>query len=399
MRRWIGLFLGLLVLCCVPLGPAGADELLTEVKRLAGDGVVLVVDEAGESLVELNAERAFTPASTLKVVTGLAAIEVLGADYRFETRFHVDDAGWLYVEGRGDPFLVSEELDLLAPALLASGRTEFQGLVLDDSYYAHGGIKVHGVSGSDKPYDALNSGLAVNFNTIFVVISGDQVTSAEEQTPLVPLAEEAARDSGRKGEVRINLASDPDRALLYAGQIIRAKLVAHGATVGEEIRTGTVPQGSEAFYVHANSRPLSEVVAGMLYYSNNYTANQLLLEMGAVRTGPPADLDKGVAVVRGVLEEHGLADQITYVEGSGISRNNQATAAAMIQLLEYFHPHKELLRDRRGALAKTGSLSICKTIVGYLDTPDHGEVRFLFALDGNKWNQRFDLIDLLKKRL
>lgn len=396
MRGWLAAVM--LSLCWIASSTAAADELLTEVKQLAGDGVILVVDGEGEVLVELNPDRPFTPASTLKVVTGLAAMEVLGPDYHFETRFHVDDEGWLYVEGRGDPFLVSEELDLLAPALIAADSREFKGLILDDSYYERG-IRIPGVSGSDKPYDALNSALAVNFNTIFVKISGDQVTSAEEQTPLVPLAIEAAKESGRKGEARINLAKDPDRALLYAGQVIRAKLVAHGATVGEEIRTGSVPTGSEPFYVHTNTRPVSEVVAGMLYYSNNYTANQLLMEMGVSRAGPPASLDKGVAVVREVLAGHGLADEITYVEGSGISRNNQATASAMIRLLEPFAPHKELLRDRRGSMAKTGSLSICKTIVGYLDTPNHGEVRFLFALDGSKWNQRFDLIDLLKERL
>ncbi len=396
MRRWIAVWM--LTLAGIAGSPASADELLTEVEALAGDGVILVVDSSGEVLVELNKDRVFTPASTLKVVTGLAAMEVLGADYRFETHFHVDGEGWLYVEGRGDPFLVSEELDLLAPALLAANSGEFKGLILDDSYYQRG-IRIPGVSGSDKPYDALNSALAVNFNTIFVKISGDQVTSAEEQTPLVPLAIEAAKESGRKGEARINLAKDPDRALMYAGEVIRAKLVAHGGTVGEEIRHGSVPAGSEPFYVHTNTRPLSEVVAGMLYYSNNYTANQILLEMGVSRAGPPASLDKGVAVVREVLEGHGLADQITYVEGSGISRQNQATADAMVRVLEPFRPHKELLRDRRGSMAKTGSLSICKTIVGYLDTPNHGEVRFLFALGGNKWNQRFDLIDLLKKRL
>ncbi|MDP7114572.1 MAG: D-alanyl-D-alanine carboxypeptidase, partial [Myxococcota bacterium] len=287
--------------------------MLEEIKALAGDGIVVVVDGEGTKLVDMNAERAFIPASTLKVVTGLASIEVLGPDHRFETRFYVDEAGWLYVEGRGDPFLVSEELDLLAPALLAKGKTEFTGIVLDDSYYSDG-IKIPGTSGSDRPYDSLNSALAVNFNTLFVVISGGTVTSAEEQTPVVPISVEAAKESGHSGEIRINLASDPSRALLYAGQLVRAKLTEHGATIGDEMRSGTVPEGLEPLYVHANSRPLSEVVGSMLYWSNNYAANQLLLEMGALRLGEPATLDKGVEVVRGVLTEHGLADSISSAE-------------------------------------------------------------------------------------
>ena len=396
MRR--GIIIGLLLLCGWVVRGADADEMLEEIKRLAGDGIVLVVDGEGNALVDLNSDRTFIPASTLKVVTGLASMEVLGTDHRFETRFYVDEEGWLYVEGRGDPFLISEELDLLAPALLAQGKTEFAGLVLDGSYYEDG-IKIPGTSGTDRPYDAFNSALAVNFNTLFFVISGDTVTSAEEQTPVVPISIEAARDSGRQGEVRINLSSDPARAELYAGQVIRAKLIAHGATVGDELRTGSVPEGLEPLYVHRNSRPLSEVVGLMLYWSNNYAANQLLLEMGALKVGPPATLTKGVEVVRGVLETHGLADDITYVEGSGLSRNNQANAPAMVELLKAFREHKSLLRDRRGSMAKTGTLSICKTIVGYLDTSEHGEVLFVFSLAGNKHKQRFEMIDVLKKYL
>jgi len=392
MRCLCSLFLLLL-----PPSIATAD-LLDEVKQLAGDGVVLVVDGEGEELVSLNADRSFIPASTLKVATALAALEVLGPDHRFSTAFYTDEAGFLYVEGHGDPFLISEELDLLAPALLQTGTKEFAGIVLDDSYFA-GEITIPGTSRTDNPYDALNTALAVNFNTIHVTISGSDVTSAEEQTPLTPLAIQVARESGRQGKVRINLTDDAERSLIYAGELIRAKLMAHGALVGDELRVGTVPDGVEPFYVHSNSRPMSEVAAGMLYYSNNYIANQMVLEMGVATAGAPATLDKGVEAVHEVLKRHGLAEGLTYVEGSGISRDNSATPAAMLKLLDAFAPHKELMRDRKGALAKTGSLSITKTIIGYLDTPNHGEVRFIFALDGGKWGERFQLIELLKREL
>jgi len=376
---------------------AHADDLTDKVKAIAGDGVVVVTDAAGEALVSLNADRPFIPASTLKVVTALASMEVLGGDYHFTTHFYLDENKVLYVEGHGDPYLISEELDLLAPALLQEVPKEFAGLVLDDTYFEP--IKIPGTSSTDNPYDALNTALAVNFNTINVRITGDTVVSAEEQTPLTPLAEHIARESGRSGKVRLNLTGDPERSLHYAGELIKAKLEAHGAMVADDIRVGTVPEGLEPVYIHENSRPVSEVVAGMLKYSNNYMANQLVLEMGVVRSGEPATLDKGVAVVHEVLEAHGLTEGLTVVEGSGISRNNEATAAAMLKLLDAFEPHKELMRDRRGALAKTGSLSITKTIIGYVDTPNHGEVRFVFGLDGRCWEERFTLIDLLKKEL
>ncbi len=389
----------LLLVLSLPLPAlAGDDTLLAEVKKIAGDGVVVVLDEEGKALVELNPDRPFVPASSLKVATALAAMEVLGADYHFETHFYVDDGGMLYVEGHGDPYLISEELDLLAPALLAEGRKEFAGLVLDATYFEPG-ITIPGVTRSDNPYDALNTALAVNFNTIHVRIDGDTIASAEDQTPLVPLAITVAEESGREGKVRINLTDSPERSLQYAGELIKAKIEAHGGTVGDEIRIGEVPEGLAPHYVHPNSRAIPEVVAGMLEYSNNYIANQLVLEMGVRKHGPPATLDKGVSVVQEVLAAHGLTDGLTYVEGSGISRDNRATADVMCRLLTEFAPHKELMRDRNGALAKTGSLSVTKTIIGYLETSSHGEVRFVFGLDGHCWNERFALIDLLKEKL
>ena len=82
---------------------AHADDLTDKVKAIAGDGVVVVTDAAGEALVSLNADRPFIPASTLKVVTALASMEVLGGDYHFTTHFYLDENKVLYVEGHGDP--------------------------------------------------------------------------------------------------------------------------------------------------------------------------------------------------------------------------------------------------------------------------------------------------------
>jgi serine-type D-Ala-D-Ala carboxypeptidase/endopeptidase (penicillin-binding protein 4) len=67
-------------------------------------------------------------------VTAWLAMEVLGGDYRFETRFYLDDKRVLYVRGGGDPFLISEELAPLATKLVAAvGKKRITGIVLDAS--------------------------------------------------------------------------------------------------------------------------------------------------------------------------------------------------------------------------------------------------------------------------
>ena len=103
----------LLALLLLP-APALAD-VKEKVAALAPAALVLVMDANGNELVAQNADKPFVPASVAKIVTAWLAMEVLGRDYRFQTRFYLDAKRVLYVRGGGDPMLISEELALLAP--------------------------------------------------------------------------------------------------------------------------------------------------------------------------------------------------------------------------------------------------------------------------------------------
>ena len=96
----------------------------------------------------------------------------------------------------------------------------------------------------------------------------------------------------------------------------------------------------------------------MMTYSNNFMANQILLEAGIAQSGPPGTLLKGVAAAReyagNELTMHGL--QIT--EGSGISRKNRITAKNLHRILLKFKPHYRLLRQDGTDFFKTGTLKI-----------------------------------------
>jgi D-alanyl-D-alanine carboxypeptidase/D-alanyl-D-alanine-endopeptidase (penicillin-binding protein 4) len=101
----------------------------------------------------------------------LAGAGDAGSEYRFETRFYLDDMRVLYVHGGGDPFLISEELAPLATDLVAViGKEPIDGIVLDASYYPSN-LRIPGIEDTNNAYDALNSALAVNFNTIYAVRS------------------------------------------------------------------------------------------------------------------------------------------------------------------------------------------------------------------------------------
>ena len=389
-----------LLACALLLLPAqalaGARETLA---ALAPSGLVLVMDEKGNELVAQNADKPFVPASVAKIVTAWLAMEVLGADYRFKTRFYLDGDRVLYIRGGGDPFLISEELAQLAPALVAAiGKQPLSGIVLDASYYPSD-IRIPGIENTDEAYDALNSALAVNFNTIHAVRKGKTVRSAEEQTPITPLAISQFLARGAQGRGRISLTQNPTVGLHYAGELIAAFIERAGGSVKGKISTGAVPEGLEPVYVHRQSRPLSEILAGLLLGSNNYIANQVFLEIGGHRLGGPVSLEKSLQVANEMLVRHGLAESIQLEEGSGISRGNRFTARGLAQLLRLFEPHASLLRSGDGAHFKTGTFSGVSTLAGYADTSKHGRVRFVIALTSNDGAMRFRLLKAIQSEL
>ena len=376
-------------------GPALAG-VKEKVAAMAPSALVYVVDDKGNELIAQNADQPFVPASVTKIVTGWLALEVLGGDYHFETRFYLDKDRVLYVRGGGDPFLISVELAPLATELVAAiGKEPITGIVLDASYYPSD-LRIPGLEDTDEAYNALNSALAVNFNTISAVRKGNKILSGESQTPITPVAISQFRARGPKGAGRISLAQDPAVSLQYAGELMAAFISRAGGSVKGKITTGTVPQGLEPVYIH-KSRPLSQILVALLIASNNYIANQVFLEIGGT-LGGSVSLEKSLNVANAMLAANGLADAIHIEEGSGISRNDHFTARGLAKVLELFAPHAELLHGHDGGLNKTGTMSGVSTLAGYADTKSHGRVRFVIALKTNG-DMRFQLLHAIEAGL
>ena len=389
-----------LVILALLLAPSpGLAGVVEKIAAMAPSGTVLVIDAKGVELVAQNADRPFVPASVTKIVTAWLAMEVLGGDYRFETRFYLDDKRMLYVHGGGDPFLISEELATLAPELVAKvGKAPLAGVVLDGSYYPQK-LRIPGIEDDNLAYNALNSALAVNFNTVFATRSGDKVRSAEKQTPITPVAITEFRARGPNGSGRISLSQDPAVSLQYAGELIAAFIARAGGAVAGKIAPGGVPEGLAPVYVHKQSRPLSEILIDLLRASNNYTANQVFLEIGGQRLGAPVSLEKSLKVANAMLDKHDLAAAIHIEEGSGISRDNRFTARGLAKVLELFAPHTDLLRGHDGGMNKTGTMEGVRTLAGFADTASHGRVRFVISLPSDDGEMRFRLLRAIEAGL
>lgn len=347
--------------------------MLTHVGTLHADAIAsvlalsdasLVVEEGGREIISRNADRPMVPASTMKLITALAAIERWGLDHRFETRFFRAPNGQLWVSGGGDPYLVSEELDLITAGLKRAGVTEVTGIGLDDSLFA-AGDRIPGRSSSNNPYDAPVTALAANFNTVNVVVSGGRVDSAESQTPLTATARRFGGALGA-GKHRVNLQTRAN-ALDHFGELLEAKLQRAGIRTSGPIELGRVPSSARLVYTHRNSRPLQTMVEDMLQYSTNFVANSLFLMLG--EQGGSSSMAMSQRAVEDWARRKFRWRDFSIEDGAGLSRGNRISGRQMLDVLRAMAPYRQLLDQQDNdpnVRAKTGTLRGVSTYAGYV---------------------------------
>lgn len=389
MRRVFFLSLALCLALPVSLW-AGAGQSLESLVENGG----LIVTRNGAIVYEHNADRQFMPASVQKIGTALAAIKILGKDYRFSTRLYFSSDRDLYIQGLADPLLVSEEVSKIVTALRGRGVLAIRNIHVDASACQLEN-QTDGGTNTLNPYDAQNSCLAVNFNTISLIKGADgSVRSGEEQTPTLPLMRELAQGLPR-GAQRINATATSDQSLRYAGELFAAMFRKQGVTVSGTIIPASAPEGLKPVYEHTSSKTLDEVLTELLKYSNNFTANQLFLAIGAKQYGWPATWDKGQrAMTAFYRNELGLSEKdIVVREGSGLSRQNRVTPRAMLAILEAFKPHADLLPFENNCLRKSGTMTGVYGYAGYF-AGERGLDSFVLLLNQPK-NTRNQVLELL----
>ncbi len=360
-------------LCAVVLVVSSRQPAAAGCRSFSGlleSGAWGVADAQGRIIAACNPDQPFIPASILKIATGLAALRILGPEYRFTTDFFLDDAANLYIRGAGDPFLVSEEVDRIAGRLREAGLTGVRGIVVDSSrYQLEDGTP--GQGSSSNPYDVPVVAVAVNFNTVKIrVDNGGGVVSAEPQTPDLPIMAELGAGLA-PGVYRLNVCprdcAVSERTGRYVAELFRALLIRQGVSVGTRRGSGQVPDTARLIYRHENSRSLEEVIRLALAFSNNFVANQVFLACGVARYGFPATWDKANQSVDSVLLGLlGPGAVWSAYDGAGLSRRNRVTVEEMVQVLADFRPYSHLLALKRGIRLKSGTLQGVYNYAGYL---------------------------------
>lgn len=355
----------------------------------------------GNIQYSLNATTRFIPASTIKLVTTLAALRLLGPDYSFTTELYLDDRQNLFIKGYGDPFLVSEKVARIASLVSEKGIGKIGDIILDDSAFALQSPPP-GSRNSKNPYDVNCAALAVNFNTIpLQVYHQAKITSPEPQTPYLPIM-------GRIGAMlssgyhRVNIDAFPpngtiSNALHYCGELFQTLLAKQGISTTGNIRQGKVPPEAQLLLSYSAEESLAELVQSCLLSSNNFMANQLYLTLGVTRYGYPATWEKSRRVMHDFITDYLKLSpqQLTMVEGSGIAPENRATAEALIVVLEHYRPYAPLIPVKYGTRMKSGTLKDTGVFcyAGYI--PSKGNNRSFVILLNQQTNRRDAILKAL----
>ena len=336
-------------------------------KRLPAESC-LIIDIEGTRLVSVNPDIPLLPASNMKVVVAMVALDVLTPDFVFSTSLvgktngnAID--GDAYLIGGGDPVLVTGNYPVTEP-YPTFNFTRLEDLF--DALVKKGITRIGGsIIGDESRYDAERFSPSLGLG-----IKGTEVG---------PLGALMVNDGVVSGN-----PIKPDNPALGAATEFTNTLQNNGIAVSGSPKVGTAPQDLPVI-AKIDSLPLSDIIAEMLTNSDNNTAELLVKEIGFAVSGE-GSREAGLEAMKAKLVEWGIPlDYLQFFDGSGLDRGNRLTCNSLMTLLARdggFGPVglglatanqtgtlREVLADTLGAgklRGKTGTLTGAKALSGFV---------------------------------
>jgi serine-type D-Ala-D-Ala carboxypeptidase/endopeptidase (penicillin-binding protein 4) len=367
--------------------PARADAIL-DGQGFGGSltGVVVWDFSAGRLVYESNEGTMLAPASNMKLVTSLSALNTWGPDHRFKTELYGPDVpihegvldGDIYLKGYGDPSLSTR----------AYQRSEF-------------GFRTASFEGFAKRLKALKvtkvRGRVLGDETYF-----DALRNGPTWTPNLQL--ESGTLSALTGNESVENGRRVAEPAVYAAELLTQALRAKGIKVTGKPGLGLVPYTARLLKQQF-SAPLKTLLKRMDKNSDNFFAEIFTKGFGKQVMGT-GSTDAGVEVSARTLDAIGI-DPASYhlVDGSGLSYQNRLTAGDLSRLLGAARQRADgdvlydalaiagedgtlVVRMRHTAAqgnahAKTGTLAIAVCLSGYVTSANDHEVGYSILLGGD----------------
>lgn len=379
---WLLCWAGALIAGELPLSIARALKT-ADIPQSAVAILVQAVD-SGRPRWTMNANKTMNPASTMKLLTTFAALDILGPAYTWQTQAFINGPlengvlkGDLYLQGSGDPKLTFDHFARWLREMRQRGLREIRGdLVLDRQAFE---LMTNDAGQFDqeimRPYNVLPDALLLNFNAISVQLlpQAGQPPKLAIEPPLSNLElvnqlrsdDHAACGDWREGlrakeftsgtvdrliltgayplacgEQRWNIGlADHSHFVLGVFRALWTELGGKfsgkfGGNIEGNVREGAVPPDARLFAV-LPSPTLGDIVRDMNKYSNNVMARQLFLTLGLEAGHRPARPEDGAAAIHDWLNRRGLAmPELVLENGAGLSRQERMSATSLGRLLQ-----------------------------------------------------------------
>lgn len=413
---------------------ATGEELIAKARLGANAEVSYAVAnmQTGVLLEEHSPATGLPPASVAKALTASYALDVLGPEYRFETRIlatgGIKDGivqGDLILAGGGDPTLDTDGLAALAASMKAAGVTS----VLGEFQVWGGALAFAPEIDTEQPphvgYSPAVSGLNLNYNRVHFewhrngsgyVVNMDARTAAHRPSVQFARMDVVARSlpvytyDDRDGRddwtvARGALGDGGSRWLpvrkpeLYAGEVFQTFARTQGISLNAPVPVTILPEGAEVVATQ-DSAPLRVILQDMLKWSTNLTAEAVGMAASKARLGEvPETLKASAAEMNAWAKERIGAVEVALVDHSGLGGDSRASALDMMLALKTVRPLLELkpllkpfaMRDSQRRVvedhplkvhAKTGTLNFVSGLAGFVDLPDGTELVFaIFCAD------------------
>lgn len=400
------------------------DELLTY-----SDASLVVYDLTADTLLfSHRAHKLTRPASVLKIVTSVAALERLGGAYTVDT-YLLQQGNSLYFKGKIDPLFSFEELCSMVQSLPVGAvvDTLYADCSFMDSLYWGPGWAWDDTPWEFQPYISplMLCGGCVQVTAKPAARGDSPVVECFPPSAFYSVENEAVSRGGTGekftilrdwlcGSNVIRLRGDCNAAKsekmnMYPSQdyfmaVAAEQLAARGVVV-KNIAMGVAPQGCDTLAVVR--RPVADIVAEALMESNNLCAEALSYHMGALYGRLPVRQSMGPKIVKGFLD-YALDMPLQYdiCDGSGLSPYTLVSADIIMQVLKYAYSHKHLydvlmlglpqagvsgtLKHRtkstaayKKVFAKTGTVTGVCTLAGYAQASNGHILAFVALNEGS----------------
>ncbi|MDH7944829.1 D-alanyl-D-alanine carboxypeptidase/D-alanyl-D-alanine-endopeptidase [Pseudohongiella sp. SYSU M77423] len=358
----------------------GPVRVVVDGHQFPSDAYALLVQEIGSDtpLLSVNAELPLNPASTIKTLTTLAALDILGPTYTWRTELYALGAisdgtlnGDLLLRGGGDPFLVEEHFRSMLKTLQRRGVQHISGDLLIDASLYHPSVSQEESldAQSNRAYNVLPHAAITNFQAVtfyfYPAANGRDVrVKADPPLPGLNIDNRLRLQAGactgfqrgisfsedRSNQTVIFSGTFPSRcdeyamtravmdAPTYTYELFRQLWAELGGTLAGSYRLSELPStesppAAEPLVVW-QSPPLGDVVTSINKYSNNTMTRQLLLTLGLHHSAPPGTVDKGIAAINDYLDKLQIdRSTLSIANGSGLSRDTRLSARLLADLM------------------------------------------------------------------